>query len=313
MRLWHHAHPKRQGGVALIVALLVLAIATGLAATLITRNQNAFNATAAFENGARADELANSAFILAEALLNQDDRSIDGPSDAWARPLASIPIDGATISVRITDMQGRFNLNNLITREGKVNVLEQERFQNLLRVLNLSPDISNEIIGFIDPSRSLDLGFSSSAARAGQMPAGQAMFSVTELRQLAGVTPAYYQSLAPFVTALPVGTPINLNSASPTVLQALGANTANLPSANPKTPPKNIGSVADFLAGPLFGGRVTQPDGLSVNSQFFLVAVTVSMDTVTRHRYAMIERPSSGNARLIALSDHACLTLLSCL
>jgi general secretion pathway protein K len=309
----HTVHPKRQRGVALIVALLVLAIATGLAALMITRNQNAFNATAVFENGARADELANSAFILAEALLNQDDRSIDGPADAWAQPLASIPIDGATVSLRITDMQGRFNLNNLITSDGKVNVLAQERFQNLLRLLNLSPDISNEIIGFIDPSRSLDLGFSGAATRSSQMPAGQSMFSVTELRQLAGVTPAYYRALAPFVTALPVGTPINLNSASPTVLQALGANEANLPPSNPKTPPKNIGSVADFLAGPFFGGRVIQPDGLSVNSLFFLCEVTVSMDTVTRHRYAMIERPSSGNARLIALSDHACLTPLSCL
>ncbi|HUM99661.1 MAG: hypothetical protein B7X12_06295 [Halothiobacillus sp. 20-53-49] len=313
MKPQHIVHPKRQRGVALIVALLVLAIATGLAAAMITRNQNAFNATAAFENGARADELANSAFILAEALLNQDDRSIDGPADAWAQPLANIPIDGATISVRITDLQGRFNLNNLITVEGKVNVLAQERFQNLLRLLNLSPDISNEIIGFIDPSRSLDLGFSSSAARSSQMPAGQSLFSVTELRALAGVTPAYYRTLAPFVTALPVGTPINLNSASPTVLQALGANEANVPPVDPKIPPKNIGSVADFLAGPAFAGRVTQPDGLAVNSQFFLCEVTVLMDTVTRHRYAVIERPSSGNARLIALSDHACLTQSSCL
>jgi len=313
MRLRQNFYAQRERGVALIVALLVLAIATGLAAAMITRNQNAFNAMVAFENGARADELANSAFILAEALLNQDDRSIDGPADTWAQPLANIPIDDATISLRITDMQGRFNLNNLMTTDGKVNVLAQERFQNLLRILNLSPDISNEIIGFIDPSRSLDLGFSSAAARSNQMPAGQALFSVTELRALAGVTPAYYQTLAPYVTALPVGTPINLNSASPTVLEALGANVANLPAIDPKTPPKNIGSVADFLAGAAFGGRVTQPDGLSVNSQFFLCEVTVSMDSVTRHRYAMIERPSSGNARLIALSNHACLTQSSCL
>lgn len=306
-------HSQRQRGVALIVALLVLAIATGLAAAIITRNQNAFNATAAFENGARADELANSAFILAQALLNQDDRNIDGPSDSWAQPLASIPIDGANVSVRITDLQGRFNLNNLITVDGKVNVLAKERFGNLLRVLNLSPDISNEIIVGIDPSRSLDLGFSSAATRSGQMPAGQSFFSVSELRALPGVTPAYYRTLAPFVTALPVGTPINLNSASPTVLEALGANAANLPANDAKTPPKNIGSVADFLASPMFAGSPVAPDGLSVSSQFFLCEVKVSLDTVTRYRYAVIERPLSGNARLIALSDHACLTPLSCI
>ncbi|MDD3576101.1 type II secretion system minor pseudopilin GspK [Halothiobacillus sp.] len=308
------ASPRRQQGVALIVALLVLAIATGLAAAVMVRNQNALDATAAFENGARADQLANSAFILAKALLDRDDRNSDGPADLWAQPLANIPIDGATVSLNISDLQGRFNINNLLLPDGKVNLLGKERFARLLNLLNLSPDISNEIIGWIDPSRSLALGFTSAASRSGKMPAGQPMMSVTELRSLAGVTPAYYDKLAPYVTALPIGTPVNLNSASPLVMQAIGANAASLPVVTPgKTPPPNIGSVADFLARPGFAGAVTQPDGLSVNSQFFLCAVTVQFDQVLRHRYALIYRPQSGPSQVIALSNESCLTGYSCL
>ena len=195
-RVIRFVSPARQQGVALIVALLVLAIATGLAAAVMVRNQNALDATAAFENGARADQLANSAFLLAKALLDRDDRNSDGPADLWAQPLANIPIDGATVSLTISDLQGRFNINNLLLPDGKVNLLGKERFARLLRLLNLSPDISNEIIGWIDPSRSLSLGFNSAASRSGNMPAGQPMMSVTELRSLAGVCLLYTSDAA---------------------------------------------------------------------------------------------------------------------
>lgn len=321
--------PKKQQGVALIVALLVLAIATGLASAMIVRNQNAFNVTAALENGARADALANSAFILAEAMLDRDDRQVDGPADIWAQPMQDIPIDGATVSLRVVDMQGRFNINDLITSDDKVNLIAKERFQKLLRVLNINTDISSAVIDWIDANQTIEPG----GAEDGQyqqrdqnstpsLPAGRPMISVTELRGVNGVTESIYQRLAPFVSALPEGTPINLNSAPPVVLQALGAQVAVSPTAaTSSSPAKNIGSVTDFLAQPAFGGTVVQPDGLSVNSQYFLCAVTIRMDNVTRHRYAMIERSSSSatsgqtsnTSHLIALSNEACLTGLSCL
>ncbi len=312
---------QSQQGVALIVALLILAIATGLASAMIVRNQNAFNATAALENGARADELANSAFILAQALLDQDDRNIDGPADTWAQPLPGVPLDGATVSIQLIDMQGRFNLNNLITVDDKVNLVAKERFQKLLYVLKIQPDISNAIIDWIDTNQNIEpSGGEDGSYQANTppgLPAGRPMISVTELRAVHGVTESMYEQLAPYVTALPVGTPINLNSAAPRILQALGANPRLIAqSAIDQTtapPPKNVGSVADFLAQPEFAGTVIPPEGLAVNSQFFLCVVTVQMDTVTRTRYAMIERPSSGNSRLIALSEQACLTRLSCL
>jgi general secretion pathway protein K len=169
-----------------------------------------------------------------------------------------------------------------------------------LRVLNINTDISSAVIDWIDANQTIEPG----GAEDGQyqqrdqngtlsLPAGRPMISVTELRGVNGVTESIYQRLAPFVSALPVGTPINLNSAPPVVLQAQ----------------------------PAFGGTVVQPDGLSVNSQYFLCAVTIRMDNVTRHRYAMIERASSSatsgqtsnTSHLIALSNEACLTGLSCL
>jgi general secretion pathway protein K len=314
---------RGQRGVALIVALLVLAIATGLAATMIVRNQNSIGATSALVNGARADELATSALALAQALLDRDDRNIDGPADAWAQPLLGIPVDQATMNLRVVDLQGRFNLNDLITSDDKVNLVAKQRFQTLLSTLGISTDISNAVIDWIDRNPNIEPLGAEDAANQGTsayLPAGRPMLSVTELRAVRGVTDTIYRQLAPYVAALPVGTLINLNSAPAPVLTALGANPMGLTgmgtagdSAPGAIQPKNIGSVADFLAQPMFAGRAVPADGLSVNSQYFLCAVTVHLDTVTRRRYAIIERPMSGPSRIIALSSEACLTGFYCL
>jgi len=314
---------RGQQGVALIVALLVLAIATGLATTMIVRNQNSIAVTSALVNGARAGELATSALVLAQALLDQDDRNIDGPADAWAQPLLEMPVDQATMSLRVVDLQGRFNLNNLITADDKVNLVAKQRFQKLLSVLRIQTDVSNAVIDWIDRNPNIEPQGAEDAAyqgSSGYLPAGRPMLSVTELRAVRGVTDSIYRQLAPYVVALPVGTPINLNSASSTVLAALGANVAELPrvglpgeNAPGRIPPKNIGSVADYLAQPMFSGQTVPADGLTVNSQYFLCAVTVHLDAVTRQRYAIIERPMSGPSRIIALSSEACLTGFYCL
>lgn len=335
--------PDSQRGVALIVALLVLAIATGLATAMMVRNQNAFNTTAALENGARADTLAHSAIMLAQTLLAQDDSHVDGPADAWAKPIEFTPEPDVQVALQVIDLQGRFNINDLITPQDKVNLLAKTRFQKLLRLLNINTDISNAVIDWIDANQRIEPG----GAEDGQyqsgrlsglptgLPAGRPMISVSELRQVNGVTDTIYQRLAPYVSALPVGTPLNLNSASPTVLQALGARglsgSSNVPGRDSSaadasveknmTPQKNIGSVADFLSLPEFSGTVIQPDGLSVNSQYFLCVVTVRIGQVIRHQYAVIERQpaaastgqSPHGSQIIALSNKPCLTGFSCI
>lgn len=311
--------PRAQRGVALIVALLVLAIATGLAATMIVRNQNAIGTTSALINGARADELASSALAMAQALLARDDRRIDGPADAWAQPLIGIPVDHATLDLRVVDLQGRFNLNSLVTSKDQVNLVAKQRFQRLLSVLHIQTDISNAVIDWIARNPNLEpLGAATVVdPDVVSVPAGRPMQSVTELRAVQGVTPAIYRQLAPYVVALPIGTPINLNSAPEPVLMALGARAraepveSSVPGTSNVRP--NIGSVAAFLAQPQFAGQTVPSEGLAVNSRFFLCAVTVHLDTVTRRRYAIIERPMSGPSRIIAMSSEACLTGYYCL
>ncbi len=301
----------RQHGVALIVALLVLAIATGIAASVIVRNQNAFNASAAFENGARADQLADSALTLAQALLASDDRAIDGPADSWAQPL-DLPLPEGRVALQLTDLQGRFNLNNLLTPGGTVDELAKARFATLLSTLGIQTNFTDALIGWISKNPLF-----ATASRSSRTPAGQPLFSVTELRDIPGISAADYRRLAPYVCALPVGTPVNLNSASAPVLIALGANPNRLPATTDAggkpIPPKNIGSVADFLARPLFAGTTIPPEGLSVNSQFFLAKITVQIDNLTRHRYALLYRPASGAIRPIALSNEPCLTGFTCI
>ena len=54
------------------------------------------------------------------------------------------------------------------------------------------------------------------------LPAYQPMQSITEFRLVAGVNADIFLALLPQITALPTSTPINLNTASPAILKALG-------------------------------------------------------------------------------------------
>ena len=69
-----------------------------------------------------------------------------------------LPTDGAAVSLRIVDMQGRFNINDLITTDDKVNIVAKARFQKLLGILKINTDISNAVIDWIDANQTIEPG-----------------------------------------------------------------------------------------------------------------------------------------------------------
>jgi len=319
-------HRRRQRGVALIVALLVLAIAAGLAATMISDNQRAIDRTQTLMDSARADQLVSSGLVLAQTLLDKDNQDVDSLQDVWAKPYDAIPVDQGQVSLRIVDLQGRFNINSLLTADGKVDPLALERFKKLLQLVQVDPARAGAIIDWIDANQEASAGGAEDGVYQGRTPsslaANRPIRSVTALRAVAGMTAQDYARLAPYVSALPVGAPINLNDADPVVLKALGAKQPPSTDTRPNTAGATDGSspasqttsglvatsVANFLALPVFAGTKIESGGLSVNSHYFLCAITVKLGTVVRHRYAVLERGTSNGTRIIAMSNQACLT-----
>lgn len=313
---------KHERGVALITALLVMAIATTLAVSMAVRQQDSIARAGALQLGDQGRELALGGVAFAMTVLDEDDRSVDGPADTWAQSLPPVPIEGGTLRGQVHDMQGRFNLNNLVNPDGRVNPVERERFARLIANLNLPAALVDEVIDWIDPDREVSPQGAEDEAYLSRTPpyrtANRPMASVTELRQLRSMDEAGYRQLAPLVAALPPGTSLNLNTARPEVLQSLTDQILFLASDEDdsdedRPQPENHDSIDAALQAIGINPSQIDPQGLSVNSQYFLIETDVMLAGVRTRLFTLVNRPRSGASQIIARTLEPCLNDSSCI
>ncbi|HKE44985.1 MAG TPA: type II secretion system minor pseudopilin GspK [Steroidobacteraceae bacterium] len=218
----------RQRGVALITAILIVALATILAtqigfdSELEQRRSGAiFSLDQAFLVGLGAEAWAAS-YLKEDA----ENSKTDFPGERWATPIPPIPVDGGQVEGFVEDMQGRFNLNNLITPQGAVNPEGVRQFRNLLAELDLEPKWADILADWLDtdtqpqfPEGAEDSVYTSQTPpyRAANGP----ITSPSELLALPDFGVERYQKLRPYITALPVGTKINVCTAPGAVIDAL--------------------------------------------------------------------------------------------
>ncbi len=127
---------QQQQGVALITAVLIVALVTITAVAMASRQQfdvrrsgNIFNSDQAWLAALGGEDYARNVLAV------DKDFDVDHLEETWAEPVV-FPFEGMTLSGQIVDMQGRFNLNNLV-ENGEVNQKDLARFKNLLKVLDL--------------------------------------------------------------------------------------------------------------------------------------------------------------------------------
>ena len=237
----------RQRGVALIIALILVALATILATKLTfdgwlerRRTLGVLAAEQAVHFGLGAEALA--ADVLSQS-GNSQIVSLDQPWAQATQPLPLTPENDSegepigTLQGALEDMQGRFNLNNLIktvndpTKCVGVPVpcpdpAPLEQFRRLLVSVNLEPKWAGLARDWIDaddspgnPDGAEDSVYTSQLPpyRTGNWP----MSSPTELMNLPGFGPDRYRKIAPYVTALPGYTTVNICTASGPVLDSL--------------------------------------------------------------------------------------------
>jgi general secretion pathway protein K len=111
------------------------------------------------------------------------------------------------LSGQIKDLQARLNVANLLQGD-QIDSPTWQAFARLFDVLGLPPtQLARLTQGLLAAQQSKE-------GTSTPMPQ-----RVSQLAWL-GVTPATLQTLAPYITLLPVRTPVNLNTASPLVLYA---------------------------------------------------------------------------------------------
>jgi general secretion pathway protein K len=318
--------PRRQRGVALIIALILVALATILATKLTfdgflerRRAIGVLAAEQALQFGMGAEALA--ADVLAQDLQNSQQLTV--LSAPWAQPTQPLPItpqdnpEGepiGTLQGELEDMQGRFNLNNLgrVTQgtgpRGSATATNQDpealaQFQRLLVLVGLEPKWAGLARDWIDaddiptsPDGAEDQVYTSQTPpyRTGNWP----MMSPSELMNLPGFGADRYRKIAPYVTALPITaqpTPINICTAPAPVLESLAPNmgeyTPQVLAEGRKSgcfpDPQSLQNILGTSAGTLQGRYGT-------SSQYFRLTTHVTLGTTEFTLYSLLQRTNGG-------------------
>jgi len=249
--------PARQRGIALLVAILLVALGTIIAADIAYRSaMSARRATAtlSFDEALLVTQGAEalSAYGL-RAVLQGGKAGTTGVADVtaqqpWAQPVGPIEVvPGVMLEAQLEDMQGRFNLNWLVsattgtpggntgqgtgtpqttpgTLAGQPDPTAVAAFKRLLELSGVDPKWADMVVDWIDKDNQPQTQGAEDSAYMGQNPpylaANEYITSTTELLALPGFGRDNYQKLAPYISALPPSTKLNICTARGKVLDA---------------------------------------------------------------------------------------------
>jgi len=299
---------NRERGVALITAVLMVALATMLAVDVGFRgflDQRRSGTLFALDQGL---QIALGAEAWAADFLKRDlqDSQTDHFGETWARPLPPLPIEGGTVEGRLEDMQGRFNLNNLIHTDGTPNPTAVKQLERILAMLEIEPNWATAMADWID--QDTQPGFPDGAedtVYTGMDPphlaANMPITRVSELLVLPSFGAERYARLRPYVSALPVGTPLNVCTAPGVVLDALSEDAREF-SLNPDDLLKRRESACfptlQDLRGSLGDATYTElQDSLTESSAYFRATVWVTIGTTQFTLYSLLARGGAGTVR----------------
>lgn len=299
----------RNRGVALITAMLITALAGLVATNLAWDNALDVRRSMVLLHREQATQVALGAESWVMSILRQDlaDSQTDHLGEIWATELPGLPIEGGgEVFGSVSDLQGRFNLNNLVDQAGEVDPESLAQFRRLLQVLELDPRIAGMAADWLDANR--DAAFPDGAEDSiytGFVPpyraANQTLVSASELAAIDGMDKATFDILAPHITALPGRTNVNVNTATPAVLQSLDEN-MSASDVESLLAERQNGGFADIPTA--FSSLVT-PDvlnNLDEASNFFQLRVVVQIDNLRITVYSLLMRGPRGDVTPILRS-----------
>jgi general secretion pathway protein K len=270
---------KRQHGVAIIIVILIVAMATMLA-VYVAQQQSLWQRQVEAEfDRAQARRLNIAGIDWARAVLAEDARSnaIDHESEIWALRLPAMPVDGGEVIGVIEDRQGLFNLNNLVSN-GSSRPASVAQFQRLLATLGLPVELALNLADWMDNDSETQMSGGAEDSYYLSLPtpyrcANRPLIELGELTYVKGFDVRTIERLKPYVSGLPGTTAINVNFAPAEVLAAVMENLTlsdarQMVQQRQGNPYKDLEDFKQHLP---HGGIPTLNSDISVSSQFFWV------------------------------------------
>lgn len=302
-----------QTGAALIAAMLTVALVATLAMGAVWQQWRTVEVEQAQRSQQQMQWLLLGAQDWARLILREDANagSVDHLSEPWALPLQEARLKSflnaeeqaddpslseSFLSGRISDLQGRINLANLV--EGhKISAPWFEVTKRLFSALGLPPSALVQLVVQLQASGGAGGGTTNADPNAhpnALLPPKQ----LADLRRF-GLSEAMLQALAPHATWLPQRTTVNLNTASAEVLMAvLGMDGAAAQTLVRQRANAHFKSVENAL-------QAAPPQALAyaslagVSSRYFEVRGQLRLGTLTLEQLSILER-DSGQIRVLS-------------
>lgn len=287
------ASPRRQRGLALLMAMLIVVIATALAVSILHEEKFTIRKSAHIQLNDRASLYALGLEDWAQIYLRQDheDSKIDSLDEDWAIGIPGLPIEGGYLAGYLEDEQARFNLNSLLVSEIAVT-----RFRRLCDNLEVDDRFIPALMDWIDADFDIRYPDGMEENYENYRVANREMVDASELLLVHNVTPEIYEKLRPYITALPGATTLNVNTMSEVIFQSLAPD-LDVTEFTKQREENAYASVEDFVE------RLQKPievEGLSVDTSFFRAHGQVVQGDQSYNLSSLIYRDTAGKTRVIS-------------
>lgn len=315
---------QSQRGVAIIMAMLIVALATSVAAYAAWQQNLWIRQSESLGNQAQALAVSRAALyfgrlVLVEDLKDANTATHDHLNENWAKYALTTPVEGGSLSGKIADQQGLFNVNNLAATDVLQQGFQLQWFNALLTALDLPASLADALRDYVDldeqgPAEDLTYLGKPEPYRSANQP----LQSVDELSRIQGFDDDVIKKLKPFIAAIPVitppaqdastptipVTPLNVNTAPKEVLDAVfgvqaGAQLITLRDKEPFKDLTEFDAKTSTLLPPADANDPTahpwSTTNIGVKSDYFLVAAVSQFGNTQMGLVALIRRADASN------------------
>jgi general secretion pathway protein K len=284
-------------GAAIIIAMVVAALAATVAMAIAAEQQRWFAGVSARDDQVQAQSLALAGVQWTREILLDDARrgAIDYLGEPWALPLPPTPLERGSVEGSIVDAQGLVNVNN-VDESGTQGDLDRARLARLCARVGVPAAALDALARWIDtgPPGSGNGTEDDWYARqpSPYLPASAPLLRARELAAVRGFDDAALARLLPYVTALPPGTALNVNTAPAVVLAASlpGVSEDALAGLLAERATRPFTSVSDFRNRLPQAASIGDERAFAVSSSYFLVTVRARQGDAVAQARALLQR-----------------------
>ena len=297
---------SRMRGAAIVLAMLIAALAAAVAATVFADQQRWLRRVEHRRDQVQAQALAMAGVSWALQIIDDDARrsGIDHLGEPWALTLPPIPLENGEVRGAIVDAQGRLNINALGATDASAEQ-ERARLARLIAQRGMPPGVLAAMADWLDADGAAEESGGEDAFYLAQpvprLAANAPVLRVAELGVVKGMTPRMLGTILPYLSALPAGTPVNVNTASREVLSAIVGNAGeeDLEALLADRVRKPFTTVAEFRARLPDGFTLASDVALSVTSNYFYATIEARQGATRSRVRALLHREGGGKPTIV--------------